>query len=439
LEYESDITSAGTKSFTVTGIGNYTGTKELKYVITKVNIDISDYYATITPEYFVFSGEAQQPSVIVKATKETADDEALVFGRDYTVGYIAPEGVELVNGEPIYSGLYTVVIEGLGNYEGQVTTKPQYTIFRKGVTSADITVEIVGGPEFDYAGEPVTPEVIVKDTTRNVTLVKDTDYTVEYFNNNEIGEASVKITGINNYDSERDEPFWIVGPKEISEATVAEVEDVIYDGSAQEPELTITDGDYALVKGTDYTVVYSENVDAGQAKATVTGIGKYTGEKEVSFTINARSIENAEITGVEDSYSATGSAIEPTVTVTDDLGNVLVITDDYTVVYENNTAVGTATITVAGTGNYAGSKVITFEIINSVFYTTGIVKYASGNPVVGGTVTLKGTTKDGITVSRSTTTDSTGRYYFTDLKDGSYTVTYKRSTVTAVLNPGSPK
>ena len=118
---------------------------------------------------------------------------------------------------------------------------------------------------------------------------------------------------------------------------------------------------------------------------------------------------------------------------------MLVITDDYTVVYENNTAVGTATITVAGTGNYAGSKVITFEIINSVFYTTGIVKYASGNPVVGGTVTLKGTTKDGITVSRSTTTDSTGRYYFTDLKDGSYTVTYKRSTVTAVLNPGSPK
>ena len=439
LEYESDITSAGTKSFTVTGIGNYTGTKELKYVITKVNIDISDYYATITPEYFVFSGEAQQPSVIVKATEETADDEALVFGRDYTVGYIAPEGVELVNGEPVYPGLYTVVIEGLGNYEGQVTTKPQYTIFRKGVTSADITVEIVGGPEFDYAGKAVTPEVIVKDTARNVTLVKDTDYTVEYFNNNGIGEASVKITGINNYDSERTEAFWIVGPKEISEATIAEVEDVIYDGSAQEPELTITDGDYALVKGTDYTVVYSENVDAGQAKATVTGIGKYTGEKEVSFTINARSIENAEITGVEDSYSATGSAIEPTVTVTDDLGNVLVITDDYTVVYENNTAVGTATITVAGTGNYAGSKVITFEIINSVFYTTGIVKYASGNPVVGGTVTLKGTTKDGITVSRSTTTDSTGRYYFTDLKDGSYTVTYKRSTVTAVLNPGSPK
>ena len=377
--------------------------------------------------------------MIVKATEETADDEALVFGRDYTVGYIAPEGVELVNGEPVYPGLYTVVIEGLGNYEGQVTTKPQYTIFRKGVTSADITVEIVGGPEFDYAGKAVTPEVIVKDTARNVTLVKDTDYTVEYFNNNGIGEASVKITGINNYDSERTEAFWIVGPKEISEATIAEVEDVIYDGSAQEPELTITDGDYALVKGTDYTVVYSENVDAGQAKATVTGIGKYTGEKEVSFTINARSIENAEITGVEDSYSATGSAIEPTVTVTDDLGNVLVITDDYTVVYENNTAVGTATITVAGTGNYAGSKVITFEIINSVFYTTGIVKYASGNPVVGGTVTLKGTTKDGITVSRSTTTDSTGRYYFTDLKDGSYTVTYKRSTVTAVLNPGSPK
>lgn len=439
LTYESDITSAGEKIVTVTGTGNYTGTKELKYVITKVNINISDYYATIIPEYFIFSGEAQQPSVIVKATEQTDDSAALVYGTDYTVGYIAPDGVELVNGAPVYPGLYTVVIEGLGNYEGQVTTKPQYTIYRKGVTSADITVEIVDGPEFDYAGAPVTPEVVVKDTTRNITLVKDTEYTVEYFNNNGIGEAYVKITGINNYDSERTEAFWIIGPKEISEVTICEIEDVIYDGSAQEPELTITDGDYALVKGTDYTVVYSENVDAGQAKATVTGIGKYTGEKEVSFTINARSIENAAITGVEDKYSATGSAIEPTVTITDDLGNVLVITNDYTVAYKDNTSVGTATITVTGTGNYTGSKTITFEIVNSVFYTTGIVKYASGNPVVGGTVTLKGTTKDGITVSRSTTTDSAGRYYFTDLKDGSYTVTYKKSTVTAVLNPGSPK
>lgn len=439
LTYESDITSAGEKIVTVTGTGNYTGTKELKYVITKVNINISDYYATIIPEYFIFSGEAQQPSVIVKATEQTDDSAALVYGTDYTVGYIAPDGVELVNGAPVYPGLYTVVIEGLGNYEGQVTTKPQYTIYRKGVTSADITVEIVDGPEFDYAGAPVTPEVVVKDTTRNITLVKDTEYTVEYFNNNGIGEAYVKITGVNNYDSERTEAFWIIGPKEISEVTISEIEDVIYDGSAQEPELTITDGDYALVKGTDYTVVYSENVDAGQAKATVTGIGKYTGEKEVSFTINARSIENAAITGVEDKYSATGSAIEPTVTITDDLGNVLVITNDYTVAYKDNTSVGTATITVTGTGNYTGSKTITFEIVNSVFYTTGIVKYASGNPVVGGTVTLKGTTKDGITVSRSTTTDSAGRYYFTDLKDGSYTVTYKKSTVTAVLNPGSPK
>ena len=439
LAYENDITSAGEKTVTVSGTGNYTGTKELKYVITKVNINISDYYATITPEYFIFNGEAQQPSVTVKPNEQADNSLVLEYGTDYTVGYIAPDGVDLVNGAPVYPGLYTVVIEGLGNYEGQVTTKPQYTIYRKGVASEDITVEIVDGPEFDYAGAPVTPEVVVKDTTRNITLVKDTDYSVAYFNNNGIGEASVKITGINNYDSERTEAFWIVGPKEISEATIAEIEDVIYDGSAQEPELTITDGDYALVKGTDYTVAYSDNVNAGQATITVTGIGKYTGTKEEFFDINARSIENAEITGVEDKYSATGLAIEPTVTVTDDLGNVLVITNDYTVAYVDNTAVGTATITVTGLGNYTGTKIITFEIVNSVFYTTGIVKYASGNPVVGGTVTLKGTTKDGTPVSRSTTTDSTGRYYFTDLKDGSYTVTYKKSKVSAILNPGSPQ
>lgn len=62
------------------------------------------------------------------------------------------------------------------------------------------------------------------------------------------------------------------------------------------------------------------------------------------------------------SYTYDGNAKTPTVTVKN--GNTTLTKDtDYTVVYKNNTEVGTATVTVTGKGNYTGSKSATFQII----------------------------------------------------------------------------
>ena len=74
--------------------------------------------------------------------------------------------------------------------------------------------------------------------------------------------------------------------KDISTATVT-VGDYTktYDGKAKEPALTVTLGDAVLVQGTDYTVSYKNNTNAGTATATVTGINKYTGSVGKTFTI----------------------------------------------------------------------------------------------------------------------------------------------------------
>ena len=57
----------------------------------------------------------------------------------------------------------------------------------------------------------------------------------------------------------------------------------------------------------------------------------------------------------------TGKALKPAVTVKN--GKVkLKKGTDYTVSYKNNKAVGTATVTVKGKGNYTGSKKLTFKI-----------------------------------------------------------------------------
>jgi len=62
----------------------------------------------------------------------------------------------------------------------------------------------------------------------------------------------------------------------------------------------------------------------------------------------------------------TGSAIEPKVTVKyinpDGTTKTLSKGKDYTVTYSNNTARGSATVTVTGAGDYSGTKDLTFEI-----------------------------------------------------------------------------
>jgi hypothetical protein len=68
----------------------------------------------------------------------------------------------------------------------------------------------------------------------------------------------------------------------ISIATIAEQ---TYTGEELKPAVDIADDQTPLTENTDYTVVYSNNVNAGTATITITGIGNYTGETEVTFTI----------------------------------------------------------------------------------------------------------------------------------------------------------
>ncbi len=62
------------------------------------------------------------------------------------------------------------------------------------------------------------------------------------------------------------------------------------------------------------------------------------------------------------SYTYTGKAFKPSVTVKSYSGKTLKKDTDYTVKYSKNKAIGTATVTVTFKGNYSGSKKLTFSI-----------------------------------------------------------------------------
>ena len=59
----------------------------------------------------------------------------------------------------------------------------------------------------------------------------------------------------------------------------------VYDGTAKTPTVTVRDGDTLLTNGKDYSVSYSNNINAGTATVTVTGMGEYSQKENVKFTI----------------------------------------------------------------------------------------------------------------------------------------------------------
>lgn len=150
--------------------------------------------------------------------------------------------------------------------------------------------------------------------------------------------------------------------------TVEGVHEQSYTGSAIEPKPVISINGQTLVEGTDYTLSYSDNVNPGLATITITGIGNYTGTRTATFSIKDDGKTDLATAGFAideiGDQTFTGSAIRPTVRVTDG-STVLEENKDYTVSYANNINVGTATVTVTATdsSSYTGSITATFNIV----------------------------------------------------------------------------
>lgn len=134
-----------------------------------------------------------------------------------------------------------------------------------------------------------------------------------------------------------------------------------YTGKEIKPSISVSYSDESLDK-TDYTVSYSDNINIGTAKVSVTGTGvfKYLTSK-AGFEIVARKISDAVIPEISD-REYTGKAITPEISVVYN-GITLKNGIDYTVSYANNTQVGTATVTVKGIGNFKGEAKASFEIV----------------------------------------------------------------------------
>ena len=152
--------------------------------------------------------------------------------------------------------------------------------------------------------------------------------------------------------------------KDISELTINDIKDQVYTGEGITPKVTIKDGNTQLVENRDFTVSYSDNVNIGEAKVTIIGIGNYEGK--VIKTFNITNSEQKDISSLNinqlDDETYTGIKITPDVEITD--GDYrLSKNTDYELSYENNINVGTAKVTIRGIGNYTGTRTLEFNIV----------------------------------------------------------------------------
>ena len=121
----------------------------------------------------------------------------------------------------------------------------------------------------------------------------------------------------------------------------------------------------ATVKTLSGTTVTDCSVTVSDDQNTITvsiPSGKTFGQIILDYVPNEPfSSSNTVIGGIESEYIYTGSPIEPVPTVTYN-GRTLTAGTDYTVSYANNNALGTATLTVTGTGQYAGTVTRNYNI-----------------------------------------------------------------------------
>ena len=140
-----------------------------------------------------------------------------------------------------------------------------------------------------YTGKAITPAITVKDGSK--VLKSGTDYTVTYTNNVNPGTAAVTIKGIGSYTGERSVSFKIEkknsgsAAKQISKTTISGIKTKTYTGKAITQAVTVRDGSKVLKAGTDYTVSYKGNKNAGKASVIITGKNGYTGSVTKYFTI----------------------------------------------------------------------------------------------------------------------------------------------------------
>ena len=205
----SNNTNAGTATVTVTGKGNYTGSVSKNFTINKASRDVTfnPYHFTRTfgdPDFTIV------PTTSGGGILSYSSNDISIATVNSSTGKVHIVGVGKVR--------ITARLSGSSNY------RPASDWYEVTVVAKEVAATMIGEiAEQTYTGSPLTPAVVVTDG--DATLTEETDYTVEYTNNTETGEATVTITGKGNYTGTVSTTFTIVADKTTLDAAITDAAD----------------------------------------------------------------------------------------------------------------------------------------------------------------------------------------------------------------------
>lgn len=369
----------------ITGKGNYSGSIYMNFKIFPASIgdgnkDLADGFSLKYTEQLTVNNKAQETISSLKYKK------TLKKNTDFTAKLTDAEGKTVSESSSLpknASGHFTLVIEGRGNYSGTIE-KSIYAADKSFLMkNAKITIgKSVKSQPYNH-GQPVTltpsdekgAEVFTVELGKMLTY--GTDYTVEYENNTAVGTATLTVVGMGSYVGSKSATFKITGnPFTSKKVVVTGLEERKYTGSAitqndVKLEYITEEGKIALTYGTDYKILYKNNVNKGKATVTFEALPSsgYSGKFSKTFQITAADLKASMRQGEETvSVPYTPLGAKPELTLVDENGNTLKAGTDYTLKYSNNKAVGSKydvkppTITVTGKKNYRGNFQVTFTI-----------------------------------------------------------------------------
>ena len=188
-----------------------------------------------------------------------------------------------------------------------------------------------------YGGEPNQPSYepvsdVIEDTRKTTYATKNSDGTNSTFTEKvptAVGNYTVKVTFETASSVYTGTADFTIKPKSLTQKMVSSIQDQTYCANAWEPDVVVTDGNKTLVKNSDYTVSYTDNINAGTAKVKVTGQGNYKGTAEATFVIDPAPLT---ITGAEvaaKTYDGTKTATINGVTFGGLVPGEVLTTDDY--------------------------------------------------------------------------------------------------------------
>lgn len=420
LEYTGDRTEPGKVTVKVIGTRDYEGwTQSFTYTIKNKTFSFEDHKDGEDLGSVEYTGsEVRYP--ISNVTDKTG--KVLSEGTDY----------KLVYSDNTKPGVANVQIVGLNDYDG-CTLSFTYTIVDHDGESGFHNNLYTDGADmgsYAYTGEEVKPSIGLMYSNYNQTfLIEGVDYKVEYSNNINPGTATAKVIGIGRYAGYEMSFTYTIKNKSFAAKDHKDGENLgtlKWTGKAQTMKLgdmiDPIDG-HVLKEGTDYKIVYSDNVDAGTAKAEVIGSGYYEGSSlTFYYTIEKQHGWNGFYSkGHKDGESlGTFKWTGNTVLIDPDMrcshcDKELQENVDYKAEYSNNIDPGVASMKIIGMGDYKGYELnFTFVIEKKAPTTTEDQKPTTTTtetkPTTGTTESSSATSETkpttGTTAATTTTTES---------------------------------